>query len=172
MRDADVEFHREWLGLAQPIEGLVFSVPALADAQIAPKVRPTLGAELQAHLQDTDRGLALRNVRVFFETFLGYGRAGMLVARAELPNEISFYAPEGRQEIRPSFAIARGPIENLAADPFAHFESPAAEQLPSAPGSSKAQSPYFALVWDLADDTSTPEVGVALDLDRAETETG
>ena len=28
-RDATRIFHREWLGLVQPIEGLVFSVPAL-----------------------------------------------------------------------------------------------------------------------------------------------
>ena len=36
MRDRDIEFHKKWIGLAQPMEGLVFSVPVLADAQIAP----------------------------------------------------------------------------------------------------------------------------------------
>jgi hypothetical protein len=37
-RDADRIFHETWLGLAQPIEGLVFSVPVLAEAQIAPRL--------------------------------------------------------------------------------------------------------------------------------------
>ena len=111
MSDQDRRFHEEWLGLAQPIEGLVFSVPALADAQIAPKVRATLTAELEAHLEPVSglRGETegLRDVRGFFEGFLGYDRPGMLVDRDSLPESLSFYAPEGRQQIRPSFAIAR-----------------------------------------------------------------
>ena len=97
MSDQDRRFHEEWLGLAQPIEGLVFSVPALADAQIAPKVRSSITAELETHLEPTDQGLALRDVRAFFEGFLGYDRPGMLVDRDALPEELAFYAPEGRQ---------------------------------------------------------------------------
>ncbi len=121
MKDADQRFHEEWLGLAQPIEGLVFSVPALSDAQIAPKVRPGITAELEAHLEDTDHGPALREVRAFFETFLGYSLPGALIERENLPPALSFYAPEGRQEIRPSFAIARTPAEAPDDDPFAQF---------------------------------------------------
>ena len=31
--DPESRFHAEWLGLVQPVEGLVVSVPVLADAQ-------------------------------------------------------------------------------------------------------------------------------------------
>jgi len=31
--DLESRFHAEWLGLVQPVEGLVVSVPVLADAQ-------------------------------------------------------------------------------------------------------------------------------------------
>jgi hypothetical protein len=54
MKDRDVRFHEKWLGLAQPIEGLVFSVPVLADAQIAPEVRPGLTQELEGQLTKVD----------------------------------------------------------------------------------------------------------------------
>lgn len=173
-KDADVRFHKEWLGLAQPIEGLVFSVPALADAQIAPKVRTSLTAELEDQLEETDQGPALRDVRGFFEEFLGYSRPGMLVGRDDLPPDLAFYAPEGRQEIRPSFAIARGPFEDVADDLFAEFGTPEADSDLGAtsPGGneSNASSPYVALVWDLTTDAGAE--AVALDLDKSETATG
>lgn len=148
MRDANVRFHKEWLGLAQPVEGLVFSLPALADAQITPKIRPSITAELEEQLVETEHGPALRDVRTFFETFLGYSRQGALVGRDQLPKELSFYAPEGRQQIRPSFAIARHPAEAPADDPFAQFDSPGDDAQSSAPAADEG-SPYIALVWDL-----------------------
>lgn len=33
MTEPESRFHAEWLGLVQPVEGLVVSVPVLADAQ-------------------------------------------------------------------------------------------------------------------------------------------
>ncbi len=33
MSDAETRFHEQWLGMVQPIEGLVVSVPSLVDAQ-------------------------------------------------------------------------------------------------------------------------------------------
>ncbi len=169
MKDADVRFHEQWLGLAQPVEGLVFSVPALVDAQIAPKVRAGITAELEAQLEETDHGPALRDVRSFFETFLGYARPGMLVARDDLPSELKFYAQEGRQEIRPTFAIARGPFESPADDPFAKFDAAPVDSTPALTTSNEAP-PYMALVWDLTTDAGP--AGVGLDLDKAEAETG
>ncbi|MBL8743040.1 MAG: hypothetical protein JNK04_18150, partial [Myxococcales bacterium] len=63
-RDRDRIFHEAWLGLAQPIEGLVFSIPALADAQIAPSARPEITAALRAELVELPSGkLALASVR-------------------------------------------------------------------------------------------------------------
>ncbi|AGP36467.1 DNA methyltransferase [Sorangium cellulosum] len=177
MKDRDVLFHKKWLGLAQPIEGLVFSVPALADAQIAPEERPELSAAFEAQL--TGDPPRIRSLEAFFRDFLGYASPGMLVPRAELPAELSFYAAEGGQEIRPSFALGRGPF--AADDPFAAFdEAPSASQDGAASdrgsrassetaaqaAASDAKKPWFALLWDLT------ETGASLDLDEPESETG
>ena len=167
--DTDSRFHEEWLGLAQPIEGLVFSVPVLTDAQIAPKIRSSCTAELLAHLEEVNGAWALRDVRSFFESFLGYEKPGALIDRADLPNEISFYAPEGHQEIRPSFAIGRR-LARPSDDPFADFESNgAADKNEGTPES--AESPYLALVWDLSSDADAEHV-LSLKLDKPETATG
>jgi hypothetical protein len=160
-RDADRIFHETWLGLAQPIEGLVFSIPVLAEAQIAPAARPEITTQFRCHLEQLPSGAQrLANVRRFFEAFLGYDTPGMLVDRASLP---TFYAPESRQEIRASFAIARHPTPP-SCDPFAEFASPAE------PGASPGNgSPLLALIWDLSDDSHDAS---ALDLDAAEEVTG
>ena len=160
MKDTDTRFHEEWLGLAQPIEGLVFSLAALSDAQITPRVSPELTAALTAELEDVEAGPALRDVRAFFRTFFGYDAPGMLVDRDALPPELSFYAQEGRQSIRPSFAIARGP--------FTRDDDPFAPETPAAPDATA--SPYVALVWDLSDDAGVD--APTLDLDAAEERTG
>lgn len=156
MKDRDVLFHEKWLGLAQPIEGLVFSVPVLADAQIAPEERAQLSAAFAAHLDED--AARVRNLEGFFRDFLGYSEPGMLVPRAELPADLSFYAAEGGQEIRPTFAIGRGPF--ASEDPFAAFDE-APRPAPTADG-----KPWTALLWDLT------EHGAGLDLDAPEAVTG
>src|SRR5690554_6314825 len=156
MTDMDARFHREWLGLAQPIEGLVFAVQVLADAQIAPRVRVELTESLREHIEEHPAGPALRNVREFFTGFLGYDRPEMLIAREALPKEISFYAVEGRQEIRPSFAISR---------------EPSGAQESSGPNGAPSREDIFALVWDLSDDAGSDRAP-HLSLDKPETETG
>ena len=120
--DRDRRFHEEWLGLAQPIEGLVFSVPVLVDAQIRPRVAAQLTAQLEAHVVDRAAGATVKDLRQFFQGFLGYGTPGMRVERSALEPSVSFYAPEGGQEIRPSFALARGPFSPSGEeDPFEEF---------------------------------------------------
>jgi hypothetical protein len=165
VRDRDVQFHEKWLGLAQPIEGLMFSVPVLADAQIAPELSPELSAAFDAQLTNLPDAPRLRGLPSFLGDFLGYDQPGMLVPSDVLPNELA-YPSEGGQEIRPSFALARGPFDFSGDDPFAAFAAPPApaDEDAAAP---VVSSPYFALVWDLAD-----AAGDALDLDRPETVTG
>ena len=194
MKDADTRFHEEWLGLAQPIEGLVFSIPVLADAQIAPKVRPELTAAFESFLaeQDDDAGVGarrdsprLRDIREFFAYFLGYDQPGMIAGRDHLPKELAFYAAEGRQEIRPSFALMRGPFEADQDDPFAEFDeldetdessetSESDDPGDAASGEADgAPSPYVALVWNLGDDIDSESAPAhAIDLDKNETSTG
>ncbi len=161
MKDRDVLFHEKWLGLAQPIDGLVFSVPVLADAQIAPELRVELSTAFAAHV-DSSGPPRIRNVERFFREFLGYDQPGMLVPRSELPPELSFYAAEGGQELRPSFALGRGPF--AADDPFAAFDDKAPKTTP-AEGASNSDR-WFALVWDLT------ENGESIDLDAPEAVTG
>lgn len=162
MRDRDVLFHEKWLGLAQPVEGLVFSVPVLADAQIAPELSTELSVAFAEHLGDGEVP-RIQSAQRFFRDFLGYSQPGMLVARSELPDTLSFYAAEGGQEIRPSFALGRGPI--ASDDPFAAFdEQPAAGRAPN-PDATPVER-WFALLWDLT------ETGHDLDLDAPEATTG
>jgi len=160
--DRDVRFHEEWLGLAQPIEGLVFSVPVLVDAQIAPDVRPELSYSFERQLTETETP-QIRNLAQLFREFLGYDQPGMLVPRAELPDDLFFYAAEGGQEIRPSYALGRGPF--ASDDPFARFES-ATVPREQDKQEKNLNERYSALVWDLAETAHT------VDLDDAETITG
>jgi DnaJ-domain-containing protein 1 len=153
VKDRDTLFHEKWLGLAQPVEGLVFSIPVLADAQIAPEIRPELSASFAAHLDASKTAVA--SAPAFLREFLGYAEEDLLVDREQLPEALSFYAAEGGQELRPSYAIARAAErrDDLFADA----------------GSSQAnfhERGWSALVWDL---TETSE---ALDLDASETLTG
>ena len=165
-QDRQSRFHEEWIGLAQPVEGLVFSTPVLIDAQIAPEV----GAELTARFKellthDPDTRTWSGDLRRVLVDFLGYDREGMLVPRERLPETLRFYAEEGRQELRPSHAIARGPFTAPADDLFAGFgHDPDA---PQAPAPTDA-NPYLALVWDLRDDGAP----VGLSLDKPEDITG
>ncbi len=198
MKDRDVIFHKKWLGYAEPIEGLVFSVPALADAQIAPEEQKELSAafEAQLHIEQIPKGERLekgkpetveiariRSVETFFKDFLGYSQHGMLVPRAELPADLKFYAAEGQQEIRPTFALARGPF--TSDDPFAAFEETPQSQFsrPASGGSASSTTPadpnakpWFALVWDLRADARPTELGALtaepIDLDAPEAVTG
>jgi type I restriction-modification system DNA methylase subunit len=186
VRDRHEAFHREWLGLAQPIEGLVFSIPALVEAQIAPVVRTDLTARFRAELAEIAAEAAssearsswgIPHARRFFERFLGYGRPGHLVGRDALSPDLSFYAAEGGQLLQPSFAIARGPFD-APLDPFADLDlPPAAPAVSPPPPAGSAATPraghaarYWALVWDLTEDAE-PHAG-PLDLDRPETRTG
>lgn len=162
MKDRDVLFHEKWLGLAQPIEGLVFSVPVLADAQIAPELRTELSVEFAEQLDDGEVP-RIASAERFFRDFLGYSQPGMIVPRSELPAELSFYAAEGGQELRPSFALGRGPF--ASDDPFAVFDRSAPKTAAPGPDAAAAER-WFALLWDLT------ETGHDLDLDAAESTTG
>lgn len=179
--DAQVRFHREWLGLAQPYEGLVFSVPALADAQITPEATADLTARYRRALVMPSGAEVghIGDLKAFFENFLGYTQTGALLLRDALPKELHFYAQEGQQELRPSFALARTlPIQsddlfgNFGKDEAGPEQSGNSED--ASPPESKAaraqDSPYIALVWDVRDDAGADALG--LDLDKPEAVTG
>jgi hypothetical protein len=166
--DRDTLFHRKWLGYAEPIEGLVFSVQALVEAQIAPDERKDLSAAFEGFLAPdaTDAGgkdaPRIANLARFLKGFLGYAQEGALVPEHALPPELTMFTPSGKEELRPTFAIAR--TLPKAHDPFAEFdEAPAT--VPASPDGGTAAERFAVLVWDV---TSKAHV---LDLDKPEVAT-
>ena len=173
-KDSQQRFHEQWLGLAQPIEGLVFSVPVLSDAQLTPESGPELSTRFRHWLGGNEgERPAIDDLQAFFRDFLSYDTPGMLVPREQLPEELYFYAQEGRQEIRPSFALKRGPFDSAEDDLFAGFGDGVGDILPeqTAAGSEDNDAaPYLLLVWDLREDAGS--AGLGLSLDKPEDSTG
>jgi hypothetical protein len=152
MSDAATRFHEAWLGMVQPSEGLVVSVPTLVDAQCMERQPPQAQQDFldltpPVDANDPDSPRTIANLGALFERLLklpskyfdqrgdrqGDGNDG-------IPEEVSLYVPEGGQTIRPTMALRHlHPQENEDA------------------------SNYLMLVWDLPD---------GLALDRNETVTG
>ena len=155
MSDIETRFHEEWLGMVQPVDGLVVAVPVLADAQCMQRNGPEKQAELLALLAPVDGddvGRRIPDLDRFLETFLGLGPD--LFDRSDaLPEDLSLYVPEGGQTLRPTLGLRKleSPIEGE--NDVAGDSTPA----------SRAGARYAALLWDLPD---------GLELDRAEKTTG
>lgn len=147
MTDLASHFHETWLGLVQPTEGLVVSIPALVDAQCMARVSNETVEQLLALCPATADGeRTISNLVLFFERVLGHSRDSFEAP----PEALQLYVPEGRQTLRATLGLKRGPI--------------AADALPTdASAAAQAAAPYIALVWDLPD---------GLDLDKPETTTG
>ncbi len=166
MSDVEKRFHETWLGMVQPSEGLVVSVPVLVDAQCVqrqpPEVQHTL-LELCPPSEQASGGarrLGIRDLGAFFEDLLGLGPDRFDGPEA-LPPELCLVVPEGRQTIRPTLALKKLEAEEATKDDLA--ESTA---------SSRAGQRYLALVWDVAAAADDERAAIGLDLDRAETVTG
>jgi len=165
MTDVLTRFHESWLGMVQPIEGLVLSVPVLADAQVGrPDESPTaLSEKLVALCPATratdagDAGHRIADLGAFLTELLGL-TGEVLRAAPNLSDALSLYVPEGKQTIRPTLAL----WSMQAIDPD-HTAPPAVQ----------AGAPFHALIWDLADPvTGAGPAGVGLSLDKPETLTG
>lgn len=158
MSDAARAFHREWLGMAQPIEGLVLSIPALIEAdcfsrQIAEKHREFVA--LLRELRGTGADAPQRSLiqpREFFRHTLGWDHAGYT---EELPEGLSLYIPEGHQTLRPTAA--------LKLPDYAKKSTPPRASRPSFTPAAQLGERYRLLYWEL------PE---GLPLDKPETITG
>ncbi len=153
MTDVDTRFHEQWLGMVQPVEGLVVSVPVLVEAQCISRhgssLQPAL-LELCPLVSGTDTR-AIADLPAFFAGILGHEPAAF-DTDAAIPADVSLFVPEGGQTLRPSYGLKHVPPPAVTA-PQGTDATPAAI----------AAAPYVALVWDLPD---------GLDLDRPETETG
>jgi hypothetical protein len=161
--DLHTRFHETWLGLVQPVEGLVVSVPVLVEAQCMERHGPELQETFRGlcPLPDPDPGAPQRSARrrhrdlaELLAVLLGW--TPELYDRGEaLPGNLSRYIAEGHQTIRPTLALRRRDAAPAAAprDGVPDIETP----------ESQAGKPYLALVWELP---------AGLPFDRPETETG
>jgi hypothetical protein len=164
MTDPLTRLHESWLGMVQPIEGLVLSVPVLVDAQVGrPDESPAaLSEKLLALCPPTrtseagNAGHRITDLHAFFRDLLEHTE-DLVDAGEALPDALSLYVPEGRQSLRPTLALKRlGEV------------TPPADATPAA----RAGARYVALVWDLADPRHAGAAGVGLDLDKPESLTG
>ncbi|WP_437603015.1 DNA methyltransferase [Sorangium sp. So ce590] len=152
MSDADKRFHEQWIGMAQPSEGLVVSLPVLVDAQCAEKLpREAHLAFLECLEEDAGGRLRVSDLPRLFSTVLDLGPPRFDEGEA-LPKELSLYVVEGKQLLRPTRALTwNKPREDATT---------AADSTPAA----QAGRPYAMLVWEVS-----PEVE---QLDRPEKVTG
>jgi hypothetical protein len=155
MSEVDRRFHETWLGMVQPIDGLVLSIPVLEDAQCMERQPPHVQALLVELCPPTRQGeagpegYAVARLDRLFAELLGYAPEAF-DAGETLPEALSLYVPEGRQILRPTIALKK-------TDP-----SGKAEPADATPAST-AGAAYEMLVW---------QVPAGLDLDKAETVTG
>lgn len=154
MSDLETRYHETWLGMVQPVEGLLVSIPVLVDAQCMKRQPPATQQTLLELCPETETkgkdGTAPRRVADLprFLAELLELTPDLFDAGDALPEPLSLYVPEGRQTIRPTMALRKlSPEEDPSTD------TPAA----------KAGASYEMLVWEIPD---------ALPPDKAETETG
>jgi hypothetical protein len=147
MSDVERRYHETWLGMVQPIEGLVFSVPVLVDASVMQRTAPEVQERFREHLVSEKQGdgerVRVRDLRTFLRSVLGFADADFL-AGDDVPRALCHYVPEGRQTITPTFVLKN----------------------PTPPSDGAGSEPRDAaelLIWQLPD---------GLPLDRAETVTG
>ncbi len=149
MSDLERRFHETWLGMVQPSEGLVVSVPVLIDAQCMQRHAPALQERLRELCPPTgkkeDGPRAIAELSAFLAEILGL-TPELFDAAEALPEELSLYVPEGRQLLRPTMALRQ--------------VAPPAGADGAVPSSADR---YVALVWHLP---------AGLPFDEPETSTG
>lgn len=161
MSDALRRLHETWLGMAQPIEGLVFSATVLADKGVG---RPDEGpAQLQkrflalcppsAIVDGRDARPRIADLPAFLEELLGL-TPDLFHAGDALPAALSLDVPEADQLLRPTLALKKQQPVDLP-------------EGTDATEAAKAGAAYELLLWDLAEHDAA-----GLDLDAPEAVTG
>lgn len=154
-------FHDKWLGHIQgESDGLVVAKPVLLAAGCAQRQRPEMQDKLR-ELCPYGPGEAPRRITGLMELFTELMDFDMdLFDTAEtMPDEVSLYAPEGPQVIRPTYGL----LKQDEVEPREGSGSPA----------SNAAEKYVALIWDVTDiDGVENEEAIGLSLDKPETVTG
>lgn len=148
MSDIERRYHETWLGMAQPIEGLVVSIPVLVDAQCMQRLPVHEHHAFVSIVGDEKPTLA--DVPRFLRETLGYRDTDWVTTFHE---DLRLDVVEGQQTVIPTRGLKRqGP------------PPPKPEGLPddSTP-TSRAGEPFVMLSWELP---------AGLDFDKKETTTG
>jgi hypothetical protein len=160
MSDLERRFHEIWLGMVQPVDGLVVSIPVLVDAQCMERQLPSTQQKLLEVCPATREGDAgpegfqIANLSRFLSELLGL-TPELFDGEGTLPEELSLFVPEGRQTLRPTLALKK------------QGEAPKQEGADTTPAVI-AGSRYEMFVWEIPPDPK----GEALELDKPETVTG
>jgi len=110
MSDVEKRYHESWLGMVQPIEGLVFSVPVLVDASVMDRSTPDVHEAFLAHVVVDEGGDAgpprarVRDTRAMLREVLHFSD-GDLIEGSAVPRSLEHFVPEGGQFLQPTFVI-------------------------------------------------------------------
>lgn len=100
-------FHDEWLGMVQPIDGLVVSKTALVDAQAArPDDKPLRETFVNQLEQPDSPGARIADLPKFMAAVLGLGESRWIPG-GRLPDSFRLAVPDTGQELKADFALAR-----------------------------------------------------------------
>lgn len=136
-------FHDKWLGMVQTdSDGLVVAKPVLLEAQCAARQAPDTQEKLRelcpAGPKDPDSPdeapRHITDVVEFFIQLLDFD-ADLFDTASQIPDEVSLYAPEGPQTLRPTLGLLRQ-------------DDPEPQEGAGSPASNAA-APYVALLWDV-----------------------
>ena len=76
MSEFEVAYHKRWLGMLEPIEGLVVSVPVLVEAECMEKRDPELSRQLAQEAKRADESQRLGDEATALTRMLGKTSAG------------------------------------------------------------------------------------------------
>lgn len=103
MSDADQYFHETWLGLLQPVVGLVVSTPVLVEAQCAERLVPDAHARLRSSaVARADGELVCPDLGRLLRELLGYPSEAIVRDNLDVH---ALFVPEGPQVITPTAAL-------------------------------------------------------------------
>ena len=114
MGDVDQRFHESWLGMLQPSEGLVVSVPVLEQAQCAERLVPDAqGRLLELCSPGADGAPFCCHIEELLRALLGYPAEAIV---HEALDTYALFSPEGPQVLRPTLALRdpSGPASPLS----------------------------------------------------------
>ena len=121
MSDAERYFHETWLGMVQPIEGLVVSIPVLVDAQCMERQPPHVQAKLVELCPPTREGEAgpegytIADLARFLTELLGYSATSFDTGDALL-EALSLYVRRLREQAKSDIKIEESYVQEAKVD--------------------------------------------------------